>query len=106
MPLDRLWLTLTTRNAGWFELHSAAGSAVFDMWAPVVSCQKFGPRAETDVDVTGARAPLGTGPLPFPYSARRAKAVRVRAAQVAGPSAPATAMARPAAPSRTISHGA
>jgi hypothetical protein len=40
-----------------------------------------------------------------PYSARRAKAVRVRAAQPAGASAPATAMTRPASASRAISHG-
>ena len=39
------------------------------------------------------------------YSARRAKAVRVPAAQLAGPSAPATAMTRPASASMTNSHG-
>src|SRR5580658_1848786 len=40
-----------------------------------------------------------------PYSARRAKAVRVRAAQPAGSRAPATAMTRPARASRTSSPG-
>ncbi len=39
------------------------------------------------------------------YSARRANAVRVLAAQPAGSRAPTTAMARPARASRTTSHG-
>ena len=39
------------------------------------------------------------------YSARNANAVRVLAAQPAGPSAPATAMISPDRPSRTSSHG-
>jgi hypothetical protein len=38
------------------------------------------------------------------YSARKAKAVRVLAAQLAGGSAPRTAMARPASASRISSH--
>ena len=40
-----------------------------------------------------------------PYSARSAVAVRVRAAQLAGASAPATAMTRPARASRASSQG-
>ena len=44
-------------------------------------------------------------PLALRYSARRADAVRVLAAQPAGPSAPATAMTRPDRASRTSSAG-
>ena len=44
-------------------------------------------------------------PLAFRYSARSANAVRVLAAQPAGPSAPATAMTRPDRASRTSSGG-
>lgn len=49
--------------------------------------------------------PAPHGLLRTVYSARRAVAVRARAAQPAGPSAPATAIARPARASSTVSAG-
>jgi hypothetical protein len=47
----------------------------------------------------------GLTSYPGGYSARRAEAVRARAAQPAGASAPATAMTRPDSASRTSSPG-
>ncbi len=58
------------------------------------------PAATTCIRCAGRRSLSGA-----PYSARRAEAVRVRAAQLAGARAPATAMSRPARASRTISPG-
>src|SRR5271156_6603881 len=58
-------------------------------------------RQHTAALLDPVRGRVGLAARRAPYSARRAVAVRVLAAQPAGPSAPATAMARPARASRT-----